>query len=222
MKVSCTVKYCIASETSDGKLYDITGDVFHFLHGESELDIDYYITKQILPALDRFLGVIKSLDVKPDVKSIYENIRKFSIQGSNESNPFHDSEDLFFCLYCGEPHENESEIAVCVNCLTRETIADVKGFTELSEAKLLKEIQKCRKCQTKTFKMAKYTPNCINLDCGTLYSINYLVYGRKAYLKKKLYDTETFAENELFAENEPFAKNEAEENTIEGCTITNI
>ena len=61
------VKYLIRTGEKSETLFDRTISVTSALQTDIEIDMDYYIEKQIIPAIDRFLGAVDNrIKISPE------------------------------------------------------------------------------------------------------------------------------------------------------------
>ena len=79
-------------------LYDRTISVANALQPDTEIDMDYYIEKQIIPAIDRFLGAVDNkLKISPD-----NYLKKARINEDSSVSGDLNVEDSNICIICGK------------------------------------------------------------------------------------------------------------------------
>ena len=96
------VKYLIRTGEKSETLFDRTISVTSALQPDIEIDMDYYIEKQIIPAIDRFLGAVDNkIKISPEhylkKARINEDTSVFSNLKVEENN---------ICIICGKELRN--------------------------------------------------------------------------------------------------------------------
>lgn len=92
------VKYLIRAGEQSETLFDRTISVKSALQPAVEIDMDYYIEKQIIPAIDRFLGAVDN-----KIKISPENYLK-KARINEDTSVFNDLnvEENNICIICGQ------------------------------------------------------------------------------------------------------------------------
>ena len=172
------VKYLIRKGSGDESLYDRSEDVTVFLEGQAIPDVNYYVSKQIMPALHRFLGLLKGTKETINL----DRIHKEAIEFVEDQNEEYGSE---YCVGCGDYDEVKADSFLCIVCSY--TAGNAEHYFSIGDRinnKIQSALQNCRKCQFRTLKMRKISPKCSNFDCDNFYKLKYYSNHAPEYINK--------------------------------------
>lgn len=140
-----------------------------------KLDSEYYITRVLIPPLERIFNLIGA-----DIKGWYKELPKFNREQIKSKNIFEFGNVIKSnsCLSCGSKLEEFSKSKyVCYQCLNAELelIANLSMSAKQVESKFLAEDKLCQICVNKNYEdLGSSTriciDNCINKSCVIYYN----------------------------------------------------
>lgn len=130
-----------------------------------ELDAEYYITRVLIPPLERIFNLI-GVDVQGWYKQIPKSNRRIDIR--------HHAAYADVCLICGKSLDCSGNI--CESCFQdgQQLITDINMTSHDTETKIIELENTCRDCVHRAIKpgtkISEYTDSCINGDCSVYYN----------------------------------------------------
>ncbi|AET38111.1 DNA-directed DNA polymerase Ecym_2378 [Eremothecium cymbalariae DBVPG len=142
-----------------------------------ELDADYYITKTLLPPLERFFNLV-SMDIRQCYRELPRYLRFNPVTGIS-NNSLQRSMKVSTCLNCRNRVLFNSKIKLCEECIRNPSkIVGNLLYENLSiESKFRSIVAACKVCSDSMTKLANDTTKkairtCESLDCPIYYSRN--------------------------------------------------
>lgn len=138
-----------------------------------ELDFDYYVTRVLIPPLERFFNLM-GVNVREWYRDMPKSVRRNHLK-KQDIVKLSDFVSANHCYHCDQPLDIHSSKYLCSKCLDRELdlVTDIVSVTKIKEDNMLEFQDLCAKCNKNNFgrnSRIHYIDSCINHDCQIYFS----------------------------------------------------